>query len=167
MYCPKCSQQQLSEDLRYCSRCGFPLTGVALVLEHDGLIPQLAAKDAPGRRRKIMKESLVLTLTCWLLVVLGTATWDWGGTFESVAKVGSLIFFLLGLIGLLRFLYAFLFVNDGPATVDPAFPVTARRSALPAAQVSPLSDYPQRTNTREMIPRGSVTENTTRLLDEE
>ena len=166
MFCPKCSQQQLSEDLRYCSRCGFPLTGVALVLENDGLIPQLAAKDAPRRRGKIMKESLVLTLICWMLVVLGTATWDWGGTFETVAKVGSLIFFLLGLIGLLRFLYAFLFVNDGSATVEPAFPITARRTALPPAQDSPLSDYPQRTNTREMIPRGSVTENTTRLLDE-
>ncbi len=82
MYCPKCSQQQVSEDLRYCSRCGFPLTGVALVLENDGLIPQLAAKDAPRRRGKIMKESLVLTLACWMLVVLGTATWDWGGSFE-------------------------------------------------------------------------------------
>ena len=167
MYCPKCSQQQVSEDLRSCSRCGFPLSGVALDLANDGLIPQLAAKDAPRRRGKIMKESLVVTLVCWMLVVLGTATWDWGGTFESVTKVGSLIFFLLGLIGLLRFLYAFLFVNDGSVTVEPAFPVAARRPALPSAQDSPLSDYPHRTNTREMIPRGSVTENTTRLLDEE
>ena len=167
MYCPKCSQQQLSENLRYCSRCGFPLTGVALVLENDGLIPQLAAKAAPRRRGKIMKEGLVLTLACWLLVVLGTATWDWGGPFEIVAKVGSLIFFVLGLIGLIRFLYGFLFVNDESATVERAFPVTARPTALPPAEESLLSDYPQRTNTREMIPRGSVTENTTRLLDEE
>ena len=167
MYCPKCSQQQVSEDLRYCSRCGFPLTGVALVLENDGLIPQLAIKDAPRRRGKIMKESLVLTLACWILVVFGTATWDWGGSFEIVAKVGSLILFVLGLIGLLRFLYAFLFVTEGPATAQPAFPVAARRTALPSPQDIPLSDYPQRARTKEMIPRGSVTENTTRLLDED
>ncbi|MGI8917434.1 MAG: hypothetical protein ACR2H6_02445 [Pyrinomonadaceae bacterium] len=114
-----------------------------------------------------MKESLVLTLACWMLVVLGTATWDWGGTFEAVAKVGSLIFFVLGLIGLLRFVYAFLFVKEGPAAAEPAFPVAAARTALPSPQDVPLSDYPPRKRTREMIPRGSVTENTTRLLDEE
>ena len=114
-----------------------------------------------------MKESLVLTLASWMLVVLGTATWDWGGSFETVAKVGSLILFVLGLIGLLRFLYAFLFVNEVPATAQPAFPVAARRTALPSPQDIPSSDYPQRSKTKEMIPRGSVTENTTRLLDED
>ncbi len=90
-----------------------------------------------------------------------------GGPFESVAKVASLIFFVVGLIGLIRFLYAFIFVQERAATVEPAFPVTGRRTTLPPAQDSPLSDYPLRKNTREMIPRGSVTENTTRLLDEE
>ena len=113
-----------------------------------------------------MKESFVLTLVCWMLVLLGTVMSDWGGTFESVAKVGSLIFFVLGLIGLLRFVYAFLFVKDGPAIAEPTFPVAAPRTALPSPQEVPLSDYPQRKRTREMIPRGSVTENTTRLLDE-
>ena len=166
MYCPKCSQQQVSEDLRYCSRCGFPLTGVALVLNNDGLIPQLAAHDSPPRRGNMIKESLILSLASWLVALLCTVAWDWGGSFESVAKVASLIFFVLGLIGLIRFLYAFLFVREKAATVAPAFPVTARRTTLPPAQDSSLSDYPQK-NTREMIPRGSVTENTTRLLDEE
>ena len=167
MYCPKCSQQQLSEELRYCSRCGFPLTGVALVLENDGLIPQLAAPGSRSPRGKIITESLILTLASWLVALLCTVAWDWGGSFESVAKFGSLIFFILGLVGLLRFVYAFLFVKQGPASGDRAFPVAARRTALPAPQDIPLSDYPQRTNTREMVPRNSVTENTTRLLDED
>ena len=167
MYCPKCSQQQLSEDLRFCSRCGFPLAGVAMVLENDGLIPQLAAPEAPGRRGKMIKESWILTLASWAVAVLTTLAWDWGGSFESIAKVGALVFFLLGLIGLLRFVYAFLFVKEGSTGADPAFPVAARRAALPSPQDVPLTDYPQRINTREMIPRGSVTENTTRLLDEE
>lgn len=167
MYCPKCSQKQVSEELRYCSRCGFPLTGVALVLNNDGLIPQLAAHDSRSPRRKIITESLVLTLASWLVSLFCTVAWDWGGSFESVAKVGSLIFSILGLIGLLRFVYAFLLVREGPAAGDRAFPVAAGRTALPSPQDIPLSDYPQRTNTREMIPRNSVTENTTRLLDEE
>ena len=168
MYCPKCSQQQLAEDLRFCSRCGFPLAGVAFLLEKDGLIPQLAVPETPGRRGKVIKESWILTLASWAVALLTTAAWDWGGQFETVAKVGALIFFLLGLIGLLRFVYAFLFVKDVPPSgAEPAFPVAARRAALPSPQDVPLTDYPQRPNTREMIPRGSVTENTTKLLDEE
>ena len=168
MYCPKCSQQQVSEELRYCSRCGFPLSGVALVLQNDGLIPQLAPPAAPHRRGKMMRESWILILASWMVALLTTAAWDWGGPFESVAKVGSLIFFVLGLIGLLRFVFVFLLVkDDSGAVVEPAFPAAASRAALPPPQDVPLTDYPQRTNTREMIPRGSVTENTTRLLDEE
>ena len=29
MFCPQCGQQQVSDVTRYCSRCGFPLDGVA------------------------------------------------------------------------------------------------------------------------------------------
>ncbi|HET6670440.1 MAG TPA: hypothetical protein VFH15_09430 [Pyrinomonadaceae bacterium] len=168
MYCPKCSQQQLAEDLRFCSRCGFPLTGVALLLENDGLISQLAVPETPGQRGKMIKESWIVTLASWAVALLTTLAWDWGGSLESVAKVGSLIFFLLGVMGLLRFVYAFLIVKDGSASAAaPAFPANPGRAALPSPQDIPLTDYPQRKNTREMIPRGSVTENTTRLLDEE
>ena len=168
MYCPKCSQQRLAEDLRFCSRCGFPLTGVAFLLEHDGLLPHSATPATPGRRGRMIKESGVLTFASWGVALLTTLAWDWGVPLETVAKVGSLIFFLLGLIGLLRFVYAFLFVRDGSTTIpEPAFPVSARRAALPSHQDTPLTDYPQRPDTREMVPRVSVTENTTRLLDEE
>ena len=168
MYCPKCSQQQLAEDLRFCSRCGFPLTGVALLLENDGLISQLAVPEPPGRRGKMIKESWIVTLVSWAVALLTTLAWDWGGSLESVAKVGSLIFFLLGVMGLLRFVYAFLIVKDESArAAAPPFPVNPGRAALPSRSDIPLTDYPQRKNTREMIPRGSVTENTTQLLDEE
>ena len=29
MYCPKCGQQQVSDEMRFCSRCGLALTGLA------------------------------------------------------------------------------------------------------------------------------------------
>ncbi len=29
MFCPQCSQEQISEDTRFCSRCGFLMTGVS------------------------------------------------------------------------------------------------------------------------------------------
>lgn len=107
----------------------------------------------------------MLTLGAWTVALFCTTAWDWGGSFETVAKIGALLFFVLGLIGLLRFVYAFLFVDDSPAaTAAPTFPAAGHQSALPPQ--NPLTDYPQRSTTREMAPRASVTENTTKLLDE-
>ena len=28
MYCPNCGQQQVSEEMRFCSRCGLALSGL-------------------------------------------------------------------------------------------------------------------------------------------
>jgi uncharacterized membrane protein YvbJ len=36
MYCPKCSQQQISDEMRFCSRCGFPLGAVKELIANDG-----------------------------------------------------------------------------------------------------------------------------------
>jgi hypothetical protein len=35
MFCPKCSQQQPAEDLRFCPRCGFPLHAVRELVSSD------------------------------------------------------------------------------------------------------------------------------------
>ena len=168
MYCPKCSQEQPSESLRFCSRCGFPLAGVAVLLGNDGTLPQPEQSSRnSSQRAQIIKESVLFTFGAWTITVVAMMLWNWGGAIETAAKVGALIFFLLGIIGLLRFVFAFLFVKVGDSKAeDRAFPAVPRRESLPPPQAVPLSDYP-RANTREMVPRVSVTENTTRLLDEE
>ena len=95
MYCPQCSHEQGLEEMRFCSRCGFPLAGVAMLLENSGIIPQLASDSAqpPKHRIRIIKESLYLTLLAWAIGLASILLWDFGGPFESVAKVGSLVFF--------------------------------------------------------------------------
>jgi AraC-like DNA-binding protein len=45
MYCPKCSRQQLSDAMRFCSQCGFQLDLVAQLLSNDG-VPQKASADS-------------------------------------------------------------------------------------------------------------------------
>ncbi len=180
MYCPKCNQQQISEEMRFCSRCGFPLAGVALLLNHNGMIPELPREPDQRlhpSRKKIITESAIFTIVAWAVVLFATFWFDTGGPFGDVAKIAALLFAILGLIGLIRFLYGFLLVKD---VADPparnAFPnPTAEgasveapgRFALPPQQSISISDYPRRANTKEMVPQPSVTENTTRLLDEQ
>lgn len=176
MYCPKCSQLQSSEEMRFCSRCGFALAGVAMLVDNEGVIPQpggVSVQTVPSSRKKVMIESGVFTAISWGVVVIATLLFDWGGPFEIMAKIGALLFFFLGLIGLLRFLYGFLFLKDvivQPATN--AFPKVASqgaisaasRNALPAQRDFAVTDYSRRENTKEMVARPSVTENTTKLL---
>ena len=179
MYCPKCSQQQPSDEMRFCSRCGFPLAGVALLIENDGLIPRLgkgADQKTRSSRGKMIGESVYLTLIAWAVALVAAMAFNFGGPFEGIALVAALIFFLSGLIGLIRFLYAFLFVRETIPTIEqsklqrslesPALKQPAR-AALPLKQAVPVSDYRGRTTTKEIVPQPSVTENTTRLLEDQ
>ncbi len=182
MYCPRCSHEEGLEEMRFCSRCGFPLAGVAMLLENSGIIPQLASDPAQQpKRRRIINESVYLTLLAWAIALATILLWDVGGPFESVAKVASLVFFLLGLVGLLRFLYAFLFVKDtvpSPtqatlpgASYSRTMPEGSTPAVLPSPRRVPLGDYSPddyspRGKTRELVSQPSVTENTTRLLED-
>jgi hypothetical protein len=174
MYCPKCSQAQVSDEMRYCSRCGFPLGTVSVLLNHNGTIPFNDESKNLQRspRERIATESLIMIVFSWAVALGATFWFDAGGPVEFIAKVGSCIFFVLGLIGLVRFLYAFLFMKPLALQVESSqYPKDLSRSdenahALPPPQATPLSDWPRRTATREIVSNPSVTENTTRLLDE-
>ncbi len=168
--------------MRFCSRCGFPMAGVAMLLENSGIIPLPPSDPSQGTKRgRIIKESVFLTLLAWTVALALTLLWNVGGQFESVAKVGSLVFFLLGFVGLLRFVYAFLFVRDtvqSPLqTTVPgqsysrAMPENPTRAVLPSPRTVAVSDYSPddyspRGKTRELVSQPSVTENTTRLLED-
>jgi hypothetical protein len=178
MYCPRCSHEQGLEEMRFCSRCGFPLAGVAILLDNSGVIPPPTSDPTQliKRRSCMIKESLFLTLLAWAIGLALTLMWDVGVPLESAAKVGSFVFFLLGLVGLLRFLYAFLFVtvtakSSSQSTLPSAsysrlIPEHPSRVALPPNRTIPVTDYSPRSNTREIVSQPSVTENTTRLLED-
>jgi hypothetical protein len=52
MYCPKCSQQQVDDNVRYCSRCGFELSVVRACLAGAAPAsgPEALPVSAPRRR---------------------------------------------------------------------------------------------------------------------
>ncbi|HVF22636.1 MAG TPA: zinc ribbon domain-containing protein, partial [Pyrinomonadaceae bacterium] len=60
MYCPSCGQQQISDEMRYCSRCGLALTGLLEWLA-GGRLPLTTAEEAQvapdSRRRKNIRRA--------------------------------------------------------------------------------------------------------------
>ena len=170
MFCPKCNQAQASDEMRFCSRCGFPLETVALLLNSDGVLPaQPLNTTRRSHRSRVATESLILTIFSWAVAMACTFWFDASGVYEGIAKIGAVTFFLLGFVGLLRFLYAFLVLKmDAIPVKKPQQSILEGKPALLSPQQTvPISDFPRKPNTREMAKQPSVTENTTRLLEDE
>lgn len=176
MFCPQCGQQQITE-IRFCSRCGFPLEAVLQVLGTGGMLPAFPGpiSNEPSPRRKGVKQGALLLLLGIILVpLLGVlSSFNAGNLFDILTPMAA-IFFFLG--GLLRMLYAGLFEEGAPRyrpmpgyapPVMPAqFHAAPRVGALPPAAV-PTPTWRTRPNTAEIFQPPSITENTTRLLDKD
>lgn len=173
MYCPNCGQQQVSEEMRFCSRCGLALSGLTDWLATGGLPKRSTeydqvAIDSPrrkGMRRgaKLMFFSLVL-FSISLVVSLAI---DEGAPLLLPC---ALLF-----TSLVWILYARLFIPKTRSVGPPVFQSpsvqsdtfgsnSARVSLTPATTLSipPIGQV----KTNELAQPPSVTENTTRLLDE-
>ncbi len=184
MYCPQCGQQQASGQLRFCSRCGFPLEGVLQLLGNNGLIPTTYV-DKKGRnltpRQLGLRHGAMLMLSTFLVVpIVSILAVNVMGHAKIFIPLAAMVCFIGGL---LRIIYALLFEEDVPRVkphpstlpsyVPPAqaplpLATEARTAALPPHQGTPVGGWrqPQRVDTAELVTPRSVTENTTRLLDE-
>src|SRR5512141_1778209 len=83
MHCPSCGQQQVSEDIKFCSRCGFPLGLVSEILAHGGFLPQLA--DLYKSKTRLTRRNGVIFSVLWCLFFLLIMAPLWG-----IANVGGL-----------------------------------------------------------------------------
>lgn len=176
MYCPKCGQQQISEEMRFCSRCGLALSGLA---EWVAGGPALPAK----RKRKRKEEKQVQPMSKRRKGIRRAAKlMFFSGALFPIFLIISLaedegapmiVPLMLFFISLAMMLYARLFSDN----TDPAINQAAQTSALgstPAyGSLPPASTMPipavgrQQVRTNELAQPPSVTENTTRLLDNE
>jgi hypothetical protein len=174
MYCPVCSQQQISDVMRFCSRCGFPLTGVREVIASGGTKPEIEDVQAPrvpkGVRRGVW-TILASFVFAFLVLLLSTANEDF--------LVLLLIPFLSLVVGFLILLYGTFLekrttrvkgtaLPQSTAASSPEMIGATRRPALSPPQVAPMQSFnAPRIQTAEMVQPPSVTERTTRLLEEE
>lgn len=173
MYCPNCGQQQVSDEMRFCSRCGLALSGLAewLAGGHLAVRPRDEA-PAPGAlspRRKGIRRAAKLMFFSGVLfpvfLVFSLAA-DEGGPMV----VPIILFF----VSLVLMLYARLFSDKtvpAPAINQAAQTSTlgsaSARGSLPPAANMPIPVGRQHVRTNELAQPQSVTENTTRLLDNE
>ena len=176
MYCPRCSQEQISVETKFCSRCGFPIDLVAEIVANGGFLPQLTES---GKKKKIItrRNGLWLALVWFLLFTFILAP-----IFGIAIHVELIIVMaFLGTMGSLFFIViSFLFLKKEPKSFEIQNTETAagnvknfyqkNQTALPPQQSIPVSTYvpPAQANwrdTNDLIP--SVTEGTTKLLKED
>lgn len=178
MHCPKCGQAQISDETRFCSKCGFLLTGVAQIVAKDGLLEiEPGASSTTPRRRGIYQGVFIFLLSFLVvpLVVMATIAANIEPYFVVVSAV------LLTVGGLLRIVYALMFESGevGGKTLEQSVIEMSKKvvgssgdvAALPPQRSIPASSYAppaagawKDTSELEKTPN-SVTETTTKLLE--
>jgi len=183
VFCPNCSQERVSDATKFCSRCGYLLTGTAELLARGGALTE----DAPGggegsspRSRGIRHGIFMIMLAIVLVPVFGLLL-RFAVGMGNPWPIGLLLF-LLGGGGFLRVAYALMFEAGKPRPeLDTGSSVAWLRAEglpdkqaqgeLPPQQTYPAADYTGPSggrwlDTNDLQPT-SVTENTTRHLEKD
>ena len=170
MYCPQCSQEQLAEEMRFCSRCGFPLAIVSQLVASGGALEGFDVegnRQLSPRQKGVRKGALFMIISGVLLPLVA---------FMAANKNDLAVLFvpvlMVFIYGLARSLYAYLLEQNtsmgsrmsSPGTAKPKQLSAAQRSALPPEQSVPITDWRQPVDTSEMAQPSSVTDHTTKLL---
>lgn len=181
MHCPSCGQQQASNETKFCSRCGLPLGLVSEVLAHGGFLPQLAELNKGKKSIFTRRNGLAFSLI-WFLFFLLIMAPLWGIlNVDKLAGASAVIGIFGGLIWMvssLMFLKKERPVMFQGQQMYPPMPNQYDLQGQPAyASLQPQQSVPAsvyaapRTggwrDTSDLEPAGSVTESTTRLLNQE
>ena len=177
MHCPRCGQEQADNNIKFCSRCGLPLSLVADVVANGGTLPglsELSAKTGWFTRANGLKFSLIWFVVIEMLLVPLVAI---TGGEEEVAVLA-----ILGFVGaVLIVIVSFMFFSSAPKSLQAAAAnsvnelgsMPMQNQALPPVQGEPAASYasPAGTwkapDTGDLVRPPSVTEGTTKLLKKE
>jgi hypothetical protein len=162
MYCPKCGHQQASDDMRFCSRCGFQLAGVADLLIKNELGPP-AASQLEKRFPRVSRRGARLI---FFSIVTAPVFLFFSYYFDSPVPLFPSFFFFLA--GLARIFYQLIFNEN-------MLPESQKWTGLPSARkeqyLPPVHEIPVsalfRRDTADFSPPPSITESTTKLLENE
>jgi hypothetical protein len=148
MFCSRCGQEQASEFVRFCSRCGFKFGPT-----EEGLV------------KSLIKMAMYLVITICALIGWGSITAGPGymQTRVVITLIAAITFYLLFADDLARIFSKLFSLN---VEEEKRIAAARQESALPPSHSFPVpSSGLHRVNTAEMIQPPSVTEQTTILLD--
>ena len=184
MYCPRCGQEKVSGDLRFCSRCGLPLGLVTEFVANGGTLPQLAELNSNKKKLLTRKNGLKFSLIWFIVFVL--LLLPILGILGAPEELLGMLAVFGTMSSLLCLISSFLFLENEPkwaknenilqaANIQPQnnFQNGQANSALPPQQTQAAQDYVspannwRAPNTGELVQPGTVTEGTTKLLKEE
>jgi hypothetical protein len=157
MYCPKCGSQQLSNETRFCAKCGLLLEAARESLTTAGKVPMIAERKALSPKAKgILQGIAILPAGIGAMFAIDIFYEALGA--GMMAGLYSTVTMIV-IVALLRILYA-VFLENGPVRqhVEPA-----------SASDPPEIDAPEgkavvAATTGQIVQAGSVTEHTTRQL---
>ncbi|HMJ09114.1 MAG TPA: zinc ribbon domain-containing protein [Pyrinomonadaceae bacterium] len=178
MHCPRCGQQQISAETKFCSRCGFQLALVSELLANGGFLPQLAELYKDNDSYFTRKNGVIFTILWFIFFVMMMPAFFGIADIEELAAA-SAVFGVFSTIMLFVVSLAFLKkpssrpmhlmgaeMNARPANLPGGVSV----GELPPQQTQPAASYIppdggwRVPDTGDLQRPGSVIENTTKLL---
>ena len=149
MFCAKCGQEQASEYVRFCSRCGLKL-----------------GNSEEDLAKHLIKMAMYIVLAICAISGWGSITAGPGYMqIRFIVTLIAVITFYLLFSGDLKLIFKKLLAHN---IEQNELASATQQTALPAAQSIPsLSVGSHPINTAEMVQPPSVTEQTTGLLDKD
>jgi hypothetical protein len=177
MFCPRCGQQAAG-GVSFCSRCGLPLDAAAEIVASGGGVGTEAAVREPSatltaRQRGTRKGLIIVVAGALFFVIAALLTAFLRDELFPFMIIAGVVL----VIGVARMLYGLLLEENAPPkkkskraedSRDELGRTHARAGELPPAHSIPASLYTKPgAGTSDMAAPASVTENTTKLLDED
>lgn len=171
MYCPKCGQEQVSDEMKFCPRCGMQLGALPTLLAQNGGSTASTPTGTSGLKMALMKKRQMRRAAQLMFAsgVLVPIAIGFGIIIES--PIPMLLPVTVFMAGLALMLYFFIFGEDAKHAQQSPSPAqfgATQQGALPPSQATPASDFKRASpRTAEIVQPPSVTEHTTRLLSED
>ena len=173
MHCPQCGQQQNSDEIRFCTKCGLEVGDVK-----ELLAPELREVKAKRKSEvnKATRQAMIMIFSGFAVILILAILRDFVAIPKSLFAISVLIFIIGGAI---RMAMPSLFGSKNLKEIkDDSLEYSAETNELQSAQFpakslpeaqyhAPVNFGAKNFDTNDLAAPPSVTENTTRKLEKE
>ena len=168
MFCPRCAQQQLPDDVRFCTRCGFHLTAVSHLLRTEGIADIQPKERMPLIKRQELRKGAKLIFLSLLSVIPSFILAGIIDPFRIPLAVPIIIAapFITFLVGLVQIFYYFFF-GESILPIKPQNQSFAFYEDTQQLNYQPRQSFPFEKgsfDTTEFVQPPSITETTAELI---